>query len=230
MPTLIETNPEAPFPLGRAAAEDDIRNWQHRALVSPPPMIKKGYRIWFSPDIYDQKTSPQCTTEASVGLLRTSPFRAQFRLDWPKFDTYAERRAFYLLCQKYDPPEWGAHDGSLVSSPLKEMKRLGMISGYRWLFGEEELREWVTWFGPAKVGIGWTHGMFFPDSNGYIHPTGSDQGGHDIRVYYFSQQRQAYRLANSWGREWGENGRAWITAEAMDDRLRNWGEAVTIAR
>lgn len=229
MPELIPTDPDTPYPLGRAAREDDIRNWQHRALVNPPPMIKKGHRIWFSPDVYNQGSSPQCTTDASVGMLRTSPFRRSFREHWPKFDSYSERRSFYLYCQRHDPSEWGVHDGSLVSSPLKEMKLRGMISGYRWLFGEEELREWVTWYGPAKVGIGWTSAMFYPDSKGYIHPTGADAGGHDIRVYNFSAKRQAYRLANSWGFTWGQNGRAWITAEEMDERLNNWGEAVTIS-
>lgn len=229
MSEQISNNPDTPFPLGRAGREDDIRNWNFRALVGPPKPTAKANKIWHSPDIYQQGNSPQCTTEASVGMLRSAPFRVDFRKDWPKFDTFEERRAHYLLSQRFDPPEWGQHDGALVSSPLKQMMADGIITGFKWLFGEDELCEWVRWYGPAKVGIGWTSGMFFPDDKGYIHPTGQEDGGHDIRVSYYSPKRSAYRLPNSWGREWGDKGRCWMTAEDMDERLRNGGEAVTIA-
>lgn len=158
----------------------------------------------------------------------TRPFRQQFT-EMANYDTFAERNQMYHDCLRFDPPEWGPHEGRLVSSPLKLMLERGEITGYRWLSGEEELREWLMFYGAAKVGITWKTDMFEPDSKNRIHFTGSDAGGHDIEVNYFSRVRDDYRLVNSWGPGWGKNGACWFPRKDMDAALKDWGEAVTFA-
>lgn len=70
--------------------------------------------------------------------------------------------------------------------------------------------------------------MFWPDSNGYIHPSGAVAGGHAYEICWASHARQAYRIINSWSTGWGQLGRAWISRADMASLLADDGEAVTI--
>jgi hypothetical protein len=229
---LIPVRPDNPFQLGRAARETDERNWDFRALIGPPvePLAEPRKVPWWRPSnsIFDQDGVGQCTCEASIGMAITRPFRQQFT-EIASYDTFEERNRMYHDCFRFDPAQWGPHEGRLVSSPLKLMLERGEITGYRWLRGEEELREWLMFYAPAKVGITWKTGMFFPDSQGRIFYTGDDAGGHDIEVNYYSRYRDAYRLPNSWGPGWGINGVCWLPRQHMDNALSEGGEAVTFA-
>ena len=84
------------------------------------------------------------------------------------------------------------------------------------------------WYGPAVIGTNWHRDMFTPDDRGYITPTGSLAGGHAYRVVQAHPYRNAYRIVNSWGRQWGQAGRAWIHRDHVAYLLAARGEAATI--
>jgi hypothetical protein len=175
-------------------------------------------------DVFNQQGS-SCTMQADVGVLRTGLYIVKFKNHWPDWDTEAERHTGYLYAQGFDPWPGGepAYEGSSTDAPFKLLRSLGQIDGWRWLFGEEQLREWVTWYGPAAVGTDWTEGMFYPDEKGYLTPTGANAGGHAWRVIQYSIPRKAYRMVNSWSREWGYMGRAWVAQEAMAELIDKRG-------
>lgn len=224
---LIPTDPSNPYPLGRAGVSHDERNAQFRALVAPPARASKPGQSWYTRDVYNQGQSPQCAAEAAVGVLRTAPFRTNFT-EHTMFDDTEERRQLYKRAQAVDPWQGDAYEGTSTDAPMKVLRAEGVITSYRWLFGEADLWEWVQWFGPAVVGTIWTRDMFTPDPNGYLNPTGPDAGGHAWRVVQAHAQRQAYRMVNSWGRGWSESGRAWVRRADMAALLARDGEAVTI--
>ena len=62
-----------------------------------------------------------------------------------------------------------------------------------------------------------------PDKDGYLHATGGEEGGHDWLIIGASKTRNAYRMQNSWGTGWGENGRAWIKREDYKQLLEGMG-------
>ena len=66
--------------------------------------------------------------------------------------------------------------------------------------------------------------MSTPDSNGFLNCTGQVVGGHAYLLMGFSNRRQAFRITNSWGRDWGDWGRAWLRYEDAAALLRQ-GEA-----
>jgi len=224
---LLPIKPNNPFSLGRHL-HHDLRNANYRALVSPPPRSLVGYKSWMTMTIFDQGQTSRCTTEASIGMLRTTPYITKFT-ERTKFDEPQERQAAYERWQSYDPPEWGVHDGSASDSPFKGMRAEGIITGWRWLFGEAEVREFVTWYGPVCVGTIWNDNMFYPDDKGYLNIGGSFAGGHEYRILQYSRIRQAYRIMNSWGNTWGQHGRAWLRAEDLNFLLEQNGDAVTIS-
>jgi hypothetical protein len=223
---LIPVAPDLPHPLGRAGVNHDPRNRDYRALVKPPPRAVNPYKSWATREVFDQGNSPRCTCEAAIGLMRTSPNASHFtgRRD---YDDPGERQAAYLSWQQYDP--WPKpHDGSSTDAPFQGLRAAGEITGWRWLFGETEAREYVTWYGPIVVGTVWLDGMFYPDGNGFLPVTGGVAGGHAYRIVQYNPRLDAYRVVNSWGRGWGQSGRAWIGAADLAALLDQEGDAVTL--
>ncbi|MEI6556793.1 MAG: C1 family peptidase [Rhodospirillaceae bacterium] len=48
--------------------------------------------------------------------------------------------------------------------------------------------------------------------------TGRDGGGHAMVVVGYDDRKRAFRLINSWGREWGENGFGWVSYDSFKAR------------
>lgn len=228
-PYLIPQAEHTPYPLGRAGVNHDPRNWDYRALVKPPIARDIPRTSWYSTKVFDQGQEPRCTTEMALGLLETNPFTTQFRGDWQNYLTPEAHQQFYLRSQDFDPWAGTVHSGSSTDAPFKYLKSMGMITGYRWLSGEDELRQWETWFSPAGVGTVWLGNMFYPDPKTfYLDVSGEVVGGHAYRVTGYSPKRDAYIITNSWSREWGHNGRAYISSLDMRSLLKQDGEAITV--
>lgn len=226
--TMIPVAPNLPHPLGRHVNHDP-RNRSFRALVSPPRRAIKPNKTWWTSVVYDQGDSPSCTAQACVGVMNTNPFRPGFAVDRLSYDEPAERLDLYDASKIVDPFPGVDYDGTSTDAPFKVLRNAGAISGWKWLFGEDELREWVTWYGPAVVGTLWLMDMFDPSPlTGMLTVAGEIAGGHAYRIVQHSTSRDAYRIVNSWGRGWGQNGRAWIRTGDLAGLLANDGDAVTI--
>ena len=138
----------------------------------------------------------------------------------------------YYEAQKVDPWEGGEYPGALahyegtaVLAGAKACMMTGLIGGYYFALGEEEMALGVSHYGPAVLGTVWTSGMSSPDADGRIRPTGSVQGGHcylidEIDVDY---EIERYWLLNSWI-DYGINQRAWLSREDMGVLLKEGGE------
>lgn len=226
---MIPVRPGNPRPLGRHVGHD-LRNGlaQYRALVQPPQRAVRPFKSWVSRALFDQGTTSRCTCEAGVGLLRTSPHASRFT-GRSKWDEPAERQAAYLDWQRFDPWWPQPHDGSTTDAPFRGLREAGEIVAWKWLFGEAEVREYLTWYGPVVVGTLWLDEMFYPGANSWLTLTGEVAGGHAYRIVQYSRTRDAYRIVNSWGYGWGAAGRAWLKSADLDWLLRQDGEAVTIA-
>lgn len=54
----------------------------------------------------------------------------------------------------------------------------------------------------------------------YTAPSGAELGGHAMVVTGYDDSRQAFKVLNSWGTGWGENGFGWISYGAFKRRVR----------
>lgn len=228
----IPTSPDTPHPLGRSIVHHDVRNRQFRALTATPSGAPRS-RPWSRRTPPFDQIDSNCTTEAAVGLLRTQPHTRRFGFyDWPGFDEEAERVAFYRESQQHDP--WAgpppAYDGTSTDAPFRLMRERGVIEGWRWLFGVEELREHLWFHGAAVVGTLWLRSMFQVDRKGYIQvDTASPvDGGHAYEVVYCNPRSKDFTIVNSWGENWGRGGRAKLRFDEMGWLLEQNGEAVTV--
>lgn len=117
----------------------------------------------------------------------------------------------YDFARRNDEWPGEAYDGSSVRGVLKGMLAAGCIKGgYLWAWHAETVRDYVQRYGPVITGTDWYAGMLEPDVHGMLTPTGPNEGGHCWLILGYSVTRNAFRMQNSWGLQWGEQGRAWI--------------------
>ncbi len=227
---FIPTHPEVPHPLGRSVVHHDPRNRAFRALDRPPAVAAP--RAWYVRHVFAQQGS-SCTMQAAAGIAFSSPFRLKLRPVLRAYDTEEERHAGYLRAQAYDPWEGGepAYEGSSTDAPYKLMREEGLIGGWDWYFGTDELGQGVRRNGPASVGTVWLWSMFKVDSRGFviIDPSSGGAGGHAYEVIWYDPSDDEFVILNSWGRGWGNSGRAKIKGADMRYLLEErQGEACTI--
>lgn len=54
----------------------------------------------------------------------------------------------------------------------------------------------------------------------YSTTSGNDLGGHAMIVVGYDDSKQAYKVFNSWGTDWGDNGFGWISYSIFERRVR----------
>lgn len=123
------------------------------------------------------------------------------------------------------PGAWPFYEGTSVLAGAKVLTEAGHYSSYHWADNEADVARAVGYAGPVVIGVNWYSGMFDPDRDGYLHPTGELAGGHAILVHSISVKGGYYWLFNSWGTSWGVEGRAKLSRRDMAWLLAQNGEA-----
>ena len=101
----------------------------------------------------------------------------------------------------------------------------GILAQAYWTRNVEHVRDaLLQGFGPIVVGTPWLGSMMQPNAEGYIMAAGKSEGRHAYVIVGFDQERQAFRLLNSWGPSWGQLGRAWVRVKDLQ-LLLSHGEA-----
>lgn len=123
----------------------------------------------------------------------------------------------YRDAQKID--EWAGeeYEGTSVLAGAKTAQSKGYITEYRWCLSIEDLVVALGYHGPVVIGVDWYTGMFSAGTNGFIKPTGRIEGGHCVmlnlvRLVKLVDGTIDYLNSfvggvNSWGGDWGINGR-----------------------
>jgi C1A family cysteine protease len=96
---------------------------------------------------------------------------------------------------------------------------------------------------PLGFGIFWYYAFYTPvmkksgtrnAEEAWIAPTGSDPrwggiaGGHCICGAGASDRREAFELANTWGRSYGKKGRIWVPYKAVERLMGEQGECAIV--
>lgn len=194
--------------------DERSRNFPIRAIVPTKP---RSY-TWKVNAYLDQGVEGACVGFAWAHELAARP---KAKLDI----TNEVAREIYRGAQKIDEWEGEDYEGTSVIAGAKIVQRSGLIGEYRWAFGVEDLRLAVGYKGPAVIGVNWYVGMYDPDANGYVRPTGGIMGGHSLLVYGNDEKNKRFKLHNSWGPSWGNFSSCFISHDDMAYLLNQQGEA-----
>ncbi len=88
----------------------------------------------------------------------------------------------------------------------------------------------ISRLGPCVLGVNWYEGMYSPDRDGFLHPTGAKVGGHAILATGVNVANRTVTLHNSWGKDWGTNGKAKLTWRDLGALLDQAGECCVPVR
>ena len=143
-----------------------------------------------------------------------------------------EARNLYFKAQKIDEWDGGAYpgaepfyEGTSTLAAAKAGRNRGYFDAYKWTYDADELALAVGYDGPSVIGVWWFENMMEPDRNGFIHATGEIVGGHCTLIYGVVPSEQYFKVWNSWGPSWGQDGTAKISYADMDYILKSEGEA-----
>lgn len=145
------------------------------------------------------------------------------------------RKELYWEAQRHDqfpggefPGAKPKQGGTSLLAILKLAKKLGWIDGYHWGFGLRDLQMGIAYEGPAYVGVQWFRGMYRPDKDGYLRTTGGKVGGHCICIVGVDMESRRFIIHNSWGKDWGMDGEAYISFDDMDFLLKEGGQVAFV--
>jgi hypothetical protein len=151
----------------------------------------------------------------------------------PQLDGTFAREKIYWPAQVQDEWPGGAYpaaepryEGTSVLAGAKVCQSLGYFREYRWAMNTLELALAIGYQGPAVIGVKWMTGMFNTDPEGFIHTTGTAEGGHCVmlnqtKIFWTSDRQvnpdKSYLGGiNSWGTDWGVGGKFRITFTEFD--------------
>lgn len=197
--------------LGRLVAHDPRDGKYTMSLALPSKKffnLPRFWRYWKSGTILDQGETPQCVGYSWRQWLSSAPIMTK---------SGPSALSIYSEAQRLD--EWPGedYDGTSVRGGAKALDTRGHIKTYLWASTPDELESWVLNNGPVIVGTNWYNDMFYPnEKTGMVNPTGFLAGGHAYVIIGYNKLLKRYRCVNSWGQNWGQNGRFSISKAHME--------------
>ncbi|HXG72305.1 MAG TPA: hypothetical protein VNJ04_16995, partial [Gemmatimonadaceae bacterium] len=178
-----------------------------------------------------------CVAHAWAAKVRAAPIMQQMTL--PPYDFYRQIVAvdeFPDNDHEATGPDFDLQSGTTVRAGAKTLVTLGYAKSYLWAESAEDVRAWIlAGFGGVVIGTRWDDNMMTPDADGFISPGGSSRGGHCTYLNGWSdrakrgrKQVPASRGQNSWGDDWGQKGRFWLSMEDLDVLIKDGGEAAAL--
>lgn len=207
------------YGLGRVPSKFDPRDY-NLAQFMPKGLLKVSTvteKNWeFLAPALNQKQTNHCTGFSM----------ADFGINLPIQDSYNDEtgHSFYYMCKEEDG-EPGNEEGSSIRSVAKVLRKIGRINAYAFAPDIATIKWWLLNRSPMIVGTIWTTAMFSPNSSNVIEVIGDVVGGH---AYLLNEWRKDGHIGiqNSWGAEWGNNGKSYISVANFEKIFRYGGEAM----
>lgn len=140
--------------------------------------------------------------------------------------TYDDAMSLYHRAQQLDEYPGENYSGTSVNAGGLASREKGWLMQFRWATSVDDIVSAIGHHGPVVMGTNWYAGMMDIDSNGFLHPTGTLEGGHCWLIKGVSVKKRYFRAHQSWGTSWGLNGDFLISWDDLGTLLADSGEAV----
>lgn len=189
--------------LGRNIEHDPLS----RRFAHPKKVFVKKTTLWtHSAPVLDQGQLGSCTGNALAQCLNTD----YFTLSRPsRFLDEHDAVMLYSKATRLDPfpGSWPPDDtGSSGNAVSKAGRAFGYLSAWRWTFSFTSFLSALQ-TQPLIVGTAFYAGMEDPARDGLVKATGGVLGGHEYCCLGVDYETEVLTFLNSWGRDWGLNGR-----------------------
>lgn len=193
------------------------------------PSVPRRDRTWRRGVVYDQGPTSSCVGQTFKGILNSAPVSTGLKY---QVRTRLDAVDLYRNAQRFDqwPGEEPDYEGTSALGACKYLQGQGLISEYRWCFGVDDVIDTLVQHGPVGIGVVWYGGMMNTDSSGFVHPTGSKVGGHEVEINGVNVKGRYVIGTNSWGAGWGVKGRFKLSWDDLGTLLDDDGDAVTVVR
>ena len=202
-------------------------NFLHPSPTPPSPPSPSDAPSWDDPVVLDQGNYGTCVGNGFAGWGDSTPVTDSF--------TERDARAIYYQatcidgsCDDPDAPG-GGQQGTSVRAGAKAMQKRARLSAYAFTTNVADVVEWLNNHGPVVFGTNWYDGMFNPDAQGFVSPTGSIAGGHCFLCIDHLPGEDAFLFVNSWGTSWGQGGHFRMRSAVVAQLLKEQGEACLAA-
>lgn len=217
-----------------------------RTLVAEKPPKSNSWAIntWL-----DQGQEGRCAEYSLCHDLLARPAVVERSI----VDDILVHRLVYWPAQEADQWPGGSYpgatpqyEGTSVLAAVQTATKLGLYAEYRWAFSLQDAVVGLGHVGPLLLGINWYPSMGEPDADGWVKVTGEMDGGHAIlaqavKIVWLRPGGETtwanvdvdhswIVLHNSWGKDWGVNGRCRLTLRDFDRLRKEDGEVCIITR
>lgn len=177
--------------------------------------VRPAKKSWRLPWHGDQGKTSMCVGFAWHARLRSMPV----------YQKEPSPQIVYAIAQRND--EWPGenYDGTSVRGGAKALQMAGKVKSYGWALSAEEAIQWVGTQGPVVLGTNWYSGMMKPNKNGLVTISGNLVGGHAYLLLGYNDTTKLAMLQNSWGTDWGQRGRFFLSYADLDRLIKEEGEA-----
>ena len=195
-----------------------VPNYQNHlhpmAAALDPNEVVPNEKFYQTGPILDQGPRPECVAYAFEQFMVSDPNPES---GVPDMDT------IYLAAQARDTIPM-PHDGTTVHAAADYLKEQGYLDAYLWASDVDTVARYILTRAPVVMGVTWYRSMLTPDGNGVLTLGGDSLGGHCTLLSGYSQSLRLFRVTNSWGPYWGDNGGAWLRHDDLTLLLRDYGE------
>lgn len=203
---------------GRNPSTFDARDFNLASFI-PPGLPDTGVvsSNWdYNLECLNQDSDPHCVGFSIANFGINEPVNTIY--------TNADGHKFYYEAKVFDG-EPMKENGSTIRSAVKVMKNNGQIDAYAFAPNVETIKWWVLNRGPLVVGTLWTEEMLEPDKDNIIHVDSNVVGGHAYLITSYDESGY-FGIQNSWGSDWGFNGKAYISEDDFEKLYFRGGEAI----
>lgn len=195
----------------------DERNLDYPIRTVLPPRKPRSY-TWSCATHLDQGNLGSCVGNGFThdAIARPRPHAGL---------TETDAVSLYHRAQQLDETPGENYEGTSVLAGAKASAERGWLTQYRWATNVDDMVSAIGYVGPVVIGVNWYEGMMDTDERGFIHPTGSVQGGHCVLVKAVDVKNQTFTIHQSWGTSWGLKGDCKISWSDMARLLNEQGDA-----
>jgi hypothetical protein len=206
--------------LGRQMVHDSrSKAFSAGAVLTKEKWVTKINRI-YDPSVNPNQCHGECTGCAKAMQMNAAGNRVNgviFKMD--------DAHKFYHVATTLDPFEdvWPPDDtGSSGLASAKAAQKLGIGGAYQHVFnGADGVVQLIQEGKVVSVGTWWYEGLFNPDSNHIVEPTGPQVGGHQFVARGYNVTKDLV-IIRCW---WGDYRDVYIKREHLNELILDGGDA-----